>query len=298
MNRLLSRIVRVKHPYPLHNQNLLKGQLVRQHLCLYGPTHSQSSQVTYIQSSAISSITIPPHLSNHESHRYARYRKEGGWDGDDDPAETIRNYLDDGDEETFGLTILRCTYKSQADWDAFVRAFQDQTDRYLWMPSDQSIRPKFCCPIVEDRSQLDGVDWRTARTYFDESVYEDYKQAAALSDTPGQDLQSQVTLFSFEKLSRQFFIYADQASVESVARNAHSMKASKRKGAYYFHLVKSALNSRFCPDGGEYAETTDEQELLYQHQKFKVYDFLTIYSDILNECWPYFHHGDDDISTP
>lgn len=95
----------------------------------------------------------------------------------------------------------------------------------------------------------------------------------------------------------EFFIYADQASVDSVV-DCVDITAS---GAYFFTLVAIALeNSRVVSydddDNIVEDDEEDEEANFALWQKFKVNDFAIVYASCAADQWPLYMRGKDGIS--
>jgi len=206
----------------------------------------------------------------------------------------IRASNEDLNPKKWGFVIYRCTYSSQNKWDKFLSLIKEDAREYLENEKNQDLWESMEWSVVEDR-ELDGVDYKEARRKFDHWVRSELEnQTEVDTETWMEPDCSEEEIFQY-RLSEQpprhqFFIFADEASVNSVV---DCDKANNRgmPGGYYITLVQTGLLDRgeeLHPEVAEEydLEETDEDYWCDFRQKFKAWDVVALYASILNGDWP------------
>ena len=262
----------------------------------------------------MSTLSLPPTSTvDRKFHIYSRM-KESDFD---DTKSTIRHHLTEGREQEFaimgppdfnqqvmrhsiddgrdwGFSILRCTYKSQSEWDLFLSKIRDDLDGYFAFPADSDLRAKLRCPIVEDQTKLDNATWREASVVFNDMLMDDLQKAKP--DAKWTEDKISWAIYGIPR--QQFFIYADQASVDSVIKCGESGVAKRGRRKYFFTLVRNADYSFLDgEDAADLEDTLNSEFRLESRQNFKVWMFPAVYAAILEDAWYDCIPGDDGIST-
>jgi hypothetical protein len=237
----------------------------------------------------------------------------------------------------WGLPIVRCTYTSDSRWEKYISLIHEDIHNAINEdPTDSDLLLTLECPIIEDRAYLENATLEDARDKYDEWVWEQIRgfQDTILEgedelymgeegyqtakDTfkhwdvnevqparkdgkvgiPRMQIDKLMLLYPFIEPRWSFFIYADQASVDSVVNHAGENERNK-SGCYYFTVVRSDLIVR------EHGVGTDERHfddvncrnfLEETRRKIKAYDFVDLVISIINDEWRYMYWtGPDGI---
>ncbi|KAF7136733.1 hypothetical protein CNMCM5793_006051 [Aspergillus hiratsukae] len=78
-----------------------------------------------------------------------------------------KNMLDDG-FRTWGLVIYRCTYKSDSDWEEFMRRFLHHVRDTLEYYDGLDMLDSFVPTVMDDKTRLDGATASIVRDYFNQ----------------------------------------------------------------------------------------------------------------------------------
>lgn len=203
--------------------------------------------------------------------------------------------IDSSQQRKWGLKIFRCTYTSQPRWEKYVSLIHHhirESDVHAYEKTLEDLD----CPIIEDREKLDGATWKQARTMFDEMVLADIK-----ADPPsdhhmivvppiGTKKRLEFDMQSTPRL--QYFIYADQASVDSVV-DCTSEHPQWSEGDYWFTVVFTGLlrpQISEVDDNGVWIRDyeldpdepsgNDNDTWKGLYQKIKLTDFMEAYSEM------------------
>lgn len=169
-----------------------------------------------------------------------------------------------------------------------------EVNQSLDFESDASLRATLKIPIIEDAARLDGVTWKQARTRYNEWVWDYLKQKPGFN--PLWDIskiEEKVGHMITRSPHLEFFIFADQASVDSVV-DCTTLDAP---GAYFFTLVATGLRTTriFSVDDDLNIMKDDEER---EEAKFRLYDFVRVYASIVSNTWPEYMREEDGISYP
>lgn len=247
----------------------------------------------------MSTISLPPSAQvNRSPHVYERSEQSDS----ENKKDVIRNSIE-SPQTDWGFSILRCTYESEEEWAAFISRFRSDLDSYFRFESDVDLRSRLRLPVVEDRNRLNGATWDQARTAFVEILKEDSKKRDRKSwHLP--DPQSRIGWAIHEIPQSTFFIYADQASVSSIVGCDETKEAKMSDNNYYFTLV-SADHTQPNGDGrarteeevSDIDDSPDSEYHMATRQNFKVFDFVALYANIVDDAWPDFIVNEDGISS-
>ncbi|RHZ45543.1 uncharacterized protein CDV56_102885 [Aspergillus thermomutatus] len=78
----------------------------------------------------------------------------------------IRHALQEDGHRIWGLVIYRCTYKSDADWDEFMRRLHWRIRDVLEFYQGLDLMDSLGLTVLEDRSLFDGATTSTVRNHF------------------------------------------------------------------------------------------------------------------------------------
>ena len=206
------------------------------------------------------------------------------------------------DHKQWGFTILRCTYDSQTDWDAFLKRFLEDIDANLRFEWETTLRPNFQFRVVEEPERLNNISWRQARAQFTTLNVEDIRQSHPnVTDAETKLLQRDTVEDNsgLPRPYREYFIYADRDSVASVINCGRTWRDAQEPGNYYFTLVlalhKEVIASGY--DGTSPLPCEEGEEEDWPMKRFKVDHFLEVYSLLLDYFWDDFHTKDDGICS-
>lgn len=198
----------------------------------------------------------------------------------------------------------------------------NDVEEFLKHPNDQDVLQKFELSIIED-SSLDGATWREARTKFDRGAWEQVKDLGVrdidldfspmanvyrcaremfveLDTTLVQPAKTdgKIPLMTKQQLAKiesvfsprwAFFIWAGNASVDSVVDHADAMEREEL-GCYYFTVVMSNFtfrearsgHSKFFLDYEDYTHWLEETQ-----RKYKAWDLVDVCALIADDRWQY-----------
>lgn len=252
--------------------------------------HTETSQARadLLASLRISTLSLP--LSN-------EYPPAQSSDSRDDDKHDLRmHYLRVPHDHKWGFAILRCTYSSDALWTEYLKRIRDHIAHKLNFEQDDDLRAKLEIPIFESPI-LDGLTWMQARDIFDAWALEEVKAHPRYNDTclKQQDLTLHLVLGSSPRT--EFFVYADEASVNSVVNSGQSFREIRAPGAYYFTVVATGLRTprvyHAKKDGTpvkDYEGSEETREAL--RQKWKANEYVGLYAYCMNDNWPDIHEND------
>lgn len=193
---------------------------------------------------------------------------------------------------TCGFSIVRCTYSSQSEWDKYISRIQAEIRNSLSLNLEIDLDAAINVSVVEDKERLDSATWKEARLKFDELVLEELK----IKTTPEEarddpELEKRLMFAMISRKRIGFFVFADQASVDSVV-DCNTKEDKRAHGKYYFTLIASGLTTpiQYCEDEdgivNKDCETCREcRQALYQ--KFKVNDLVLSFAAVAGgDNWP------------
>ncbi|RAO70265.1 uncharacterized protein BHQ10_006277 [Talaromyces amestolkiae] len=89
-------------------------------------------------------------------------------DHDNNEADLIaRHMLSDG-FQSWGLVVYRCTYKSDSDWEEFMRRFLYHVNHTLEYADGLDLLDYFKPTVMDDKTRFDGVSPAIVRDYFNQ----------------------------------------------------------------------------------------------------------------------------------
>jgi hypothetical protein len=190
----------------------------------------------------------------------------------------------------WGFSILRCTYSSDELWTKYLERMSDHVADKLNFKADSDLRERLEITIIESPA-LDGATWKQARDVFHVWSLEELK---TLPDYDEAWLKGEGDRLHFavgRSPRTEFFIYADEASVNSVVNSGQSYREIRAPGTYYFTIVATGLRTprivHLRKDGTpvrDYEESEGTRKAL--RQRFKANEYVGLYGICLDDSWP------------
>ncbi|KAF7168680.1 hypothetical protein CNMCM6106_003798 [Aspergillus hiratsukae] len=96
-------------------------------------------------------------------------------------ADRIERILEKDGFKTWGFVIYRCTYKSDSDWEEFMRRFLWQVTDKLEFYNGLDMLQSFAPTVLEDKSLFDGANTSVIREHFKQWVVTACQQEQGIS---------------------------------------------------------------------------------------------------------------------
>jgi hypothetical protein len=120
----------------------------------------------------------------------------------------IRYDLQEDGHRIWGLVIYRCTYKSDADWDEFMKRLRGCTRHTLEFYQAPELMDSLGLTVLEDRALFDGATTSTVRNHF-------RKWAETAVETEQGEGAGQGNAQRY-----RYCLHVDEEALESVVRKA------------------------------------------------------------------------------
>ncbi|KAL6233115.1 hypothetical protein BDW75DRAFT_232220 [Aspergillus navahoensis] len=125
-------------------------------------------------------------------------------------ADTLERLMEADGFSRWGFAIYRCTYESDADWDAFMARLYDSVTELLELDNGLDILDSYAPTVLQDPF-FAGATTATLRAHFRKT----WTPAAFEEENPGLSMD---ILPAAEAERHRFFIMVDQEALESVLR--------------------------------------------------------------------------------
>ncbi|RDW70885.1 uncharacterized protein DSM5745_08396 [Aspergillus mulundensis] len=168
-------------------------------------------------------------------------------------ADTLERLMEADGFRKWGFAIYRCTYESDAEWDAFMTRLYDAVTELLELGNGLDILESFAPTVIEDPS-FAGATTATLREHFRST----WVPSAFADENPRL---SPRILSAAEGGRYRFFIMVDRDSLESVLQAPGEDEGINRTG--YVRLVRGEWEPQEREGEGEgVSEDGDEEDEL------------------------------------